>query len=287
MDYTESAYSFGGPGGVMRTDVAGGPPRYTLDYDRGLQQFAISMVLNKGQFSAWVAFFLHIIKKGAITFDMQLDSGFGQQTHACNIVPGTYSATRAGGDWVVVSFVVESESKTYSLSDSAVAAYGLSAGTFPPGMLPVVNGHMLIGPDGVLRDDVPGGVSAYALDWDRGLQRFDCTLILDAAKFAIWSVWYHRLIKKGAYTFTMRLDSGFGSQDHSANIVPGSYSATRSGGDWTSVSFVVEAEPKAYDLTLADAQILIETHNFYGREASYLLARINQFANVDSLVINF
>ena len=116
MDYTAATYSFGGPDGVMRTEVSGGTPRYALDYDRGLQQFSISMMLNRSQVSVWMAFFYHIIKKGSITFDMNLDSGFGQQVHACNIIPGSYSATRTGGEWTVITFVVEAESKVYDMT---------------------------------------------------------------------------------------------------------------------------------------------------------------------------
>jgi len=113
---TVAAYSHDGPGGVLRTEVAGGAARYGLDYDRGLQKFNVTLILDKLQFSVWIAFFTHIIKKGAITFDMPLDSGFGTAQHACNIMPGSYSATRTGGIAMVVSFVVEAESKAYDFS---------------------------------------------------------------------------------------------------------------------------------------------------------------------------
>jgi len=129
MKPTVAAYSHGGPGGVMRTDVAGGAPRYALDYDRGLSQFSVTLILDKLQFSVWTAFFHGVIKKGAITFDMPLDSGFGTQTHACNIMPDTYQASRTGGIAMVVSFVVEAESQAYELtseeSKNLVDMYGL------------------------------------------------------------------------------------------------------------------------------------------------------------------
>ena len=113
---TVASYSHDGPGGVMRTDVAGGAARYALEYDRGLQKFNVTLILDKLQFSVWVAFFIHIIKKGAITFDMRLDSGFGTEPHACNIMPGSYSASRSAGIAMVVSFVVEAENKAYEFS---------------------------------------------------------------------------------------------------------------------------------------------------------------------------
>lgn len=113
---TVAAYSHGGPGGVSRTEVAGGAPRYALEYDRGLQKFNVTLILDKMRFSVWVAFYTHIIKKGAITFDMPLDSGFGTEMHACNIMPDSYSASRTGGVAMVVSFVVEAENKAYDFS---------------------------------------------------------------------------------------------------------------------------------------------------------------------------
>lgn len=113
---TSAAYSHDGPGGVMRTEIAGGAPRYALEYDRGLQKFNVTLILNRAQFSVWTAFFIHIIKKGAITFQMPLDSGFGTELHACNIVPGSYSATRTAGTLMVVAFVAEAESKAYDFS---------------------------------------------------------------------------------------------------------------------------------------------------------------------------
>ena len=132
-----------------------------------------------------------------------------------------------------------------------------------------------------------GGVAAYALDWGRGMQRFSCTLILTATQYAIWSVWFYRLIKKGAYTFDMPLDSGFGTQPHACNILPDSYQASRTGGIATVVSFVVEAESKALDMSAAEAQSMVDVYSAYGAESNALLARIAQFANVDSLALNF
>ena len=119
---TVAAYSHGAPGGVMRTDVAGGAPRYGLDYDRGTQQYNVTFVLDQGQFSVWTLFFMRTIKKGALTFDMPLDSGFGTEVHACNIVPESYQVSRTGGIAMVVSFVIEAESKAYDWSDGEMSA---------------------------------------------------------------------------------------------------------------------------------------------------------------------
>ena len=282
---TVADYSHDGPGGVLRTDVAGGAARYTLDYDRGAQRFSVTLMLDSGQLVLWVLFYTRTIKKGTIKFGMRLDSGLGTAEHQVNIVPGSYSTARAGGIITVVSFVVETQNAVYALSDAAVAAYGLSAATLPAGFVPTVAAYSVQGAGGSLRDGIAGGVAAYALDYDRGLEQFSVTLMLTRAKFSIWTVWYHRLIKKGALAFTMRLDSGFGTEPHLCSILPGSYSAVRTGGIAVAVSFVVEAENKAYDLSDADAQAMIDFYNAYGADSSATLLRIGQFANQDTRVL--
>ena len=284
---TVAAYSHGGPGGVLRTEVAGGAARYALDWYRGVQQFNVTLILDAGQLSVWMMFYHFIIKKGALSFDMPLDSGLGTQPHACNIVPGSYTTSRTGGIATVVTFVVEAQSAVYALSDAAVAAYALSATVMPAGFVPTVAAYAIEGAGGVLRSEVAGGVPRYGLDWDRGLQKYTCTLVMTRARFAIWSVWFYRLIDKGARTFDMPLDSGFGTQPHACNILPDSYMAARTGGGAMSVSFVVEAESRAYDFTAAEAQQVIDLYNGVGADFSPLLARIAKFATVDSLVLNF
>lgn len=282
---TVAAYSHDGPGGVLRAEVAGGPARYTLDYDRGTQRFSVTMVLDVGQFALWVLFYTRTIKKGAIRFGMRLDSGLGTAEHQVNLVPGSYSTTRTGGIATLVSFVVETENAVYALSDAAVAAYGLSAATLPAGFVPTVAAYSVQGAGGAVRDGVAGGVAAYALDFDRGLERFSVTLVLEPSRFAVWTVWYHRLVKKGALSFLMPLDSGFGTEPHLCSIVPGSYSAARTGGRAMAVSFVVEAENMAYGFTDAEADALIGIYTAFGPEASALLARIARFATVETNVL--
>jgi hypothetical protein len=159
--------------------------------------------------------------------------------------------------------------------------------TIPNGLKPVVSGYEIDEPGGVMRTEVAGGAARYALDWDRGPQRFQCTLILEALQFSVWSAFYHHVIKKGALAFDMQLDSGFGPSPHSVNIMPGSYSAARTGGIMWAVSFVVEAESQVYAMTAADAAALIDFYNVNGAYSDALLARIARFANYDSNVLNF
>lgn len=109
-------YSFNSPQGVQRTEVQGGMPRYAMQYDRGVQEFRITMVMKPEKFSIWNLFFLRVIKKGSISFDMQLDSGFGVETHSCSILPGTYNANLVNGSFYSISFSVEAESSAYKFS---------------------------------------------------------------------------------------------------------------------------------------------------------------------------
>lgn len=157
----------------------------------------------------------------------------------------------------------------------------------PNGFVPTVAAYSHGGPEGVLRTEVAGGAARYALDYDRGLQKFNVTLILDKLQFSAWIAFFMHIIKKGAITFDMPLDSGFGTEQHACNIIPGSYSASRTGGIAMIVSFVVEAESQAYVFSVVDAQGMIDVYNAAGSDANALLARIAQFALVDSLALAF
>ena len=156
----------------------------------------------------------------------------------------------------------------------------------PNGFVPTVASYSHDGPGGVMRTEIAGGAPRYALDYDRGLQKFNVTLILDKGAFSVWVMFFIHIIKKGAYTFDMPLDSGFGTELHACNIMPGSYSASRTAGIAMVVSFVVEAENKAYDFSPADAQAMIDFYNANGAESTALLLRIAQFANQDTLVLS-
>lgn len=157
--------------------------------------------------------------------------------------------------------------------------------TIPTGFKPVIQGYSIGSPDGVRQTDVAGGLPRNGLEWDRGRQAFQVTMVMPAEKFAVWSVWFLHIIKKGAYAFVMPLDSGLGMQDHECLMVPGSYSAVRAGGQITSVSFTVLAQSLIHDISAGDAQALIDLWEEYAGSYDGLLARIAQFANVDTLVL--
>lgn len=157
----------------------------------------------------------------------------------------------------------------------------------PRGLKPVVSGYATDGPGGVRRTEVAGGRPRYALDYDRGIQRYDVTMGLTAAKYSVWTVFLHHIIKKGAITFDMQIDSGFGLQPHACNIVPGSYNAARVGGQVTVVKFVIEAESRAYDFSSSDAAAYVELWNVEGEDLYGLLSRLATFSNVDTKVLDF
>ena len=114
-----SGYSHNAAGGVSRTQVEGGFNRYALDFDRGVQQFNVALACTAGHYQIWTLFFYNIIKKGALSFDMPLDSGSGLQTHTVNIIPNSVSVNETDGNNFVVTFQVEAESSAYLFDTDA------------------------------------------------------------------------------------------------------------------------------------------------------------------------
>lgn len=159
--------------------------------------------------------------------------------------------------------------------------------TIPNGLEPVVSGYSFGDPGGVRRTEVGGGAPRYGLDWDRGVQQFNVTLILDDLQFSVWTLFFHHTIKKGAVSFDMPLDSGMGRRTHAVNIVPGTYNAARTGGKLAAVSFRVEAESTAYEYGAAEAEAVLSLYDTYGRESNALLDRLYQFANLDTKALDF
>ena len=158
----------------------------------------------------------------------------------------------------------------------------------PVGMCPAVSQYSFGAPGGVDRTDLEGGVGRYAMAWDRGTQVFNVTLMLTQAKFTVWNAFFLRVIKKGALTFLMDIDSGFGPEPHHCNILPGSYNSVLTSGTVYAVAFQIEAEAAStYDLTDEEVAGLIELNNASGGNPKRLLDRLAQFANFDTNVLNF
>jgi len=156
----------------------------------------------------------------------------------------------------------------------------------PSGFLPLAAAAGGTGTPGAQRTAIEGGPSRTALAYDRGMQTFNVSMLLSPLRYSVWTTFYHRIILKGAVTFTMELDSGYGCQDHDVTMIPGSYSFTRLEAD-TLVTFQVETENKSYEMTDADADALVELYEVYGDETDALLRRLARFALVDTLVLDF
>ena len=159
--------------------------------------------------------------------------------------------------------------------------------TIPKGFRPIVSGYGTDGPGGVRRTEVAGGLPRYALDYDQGAQRYSVAIGMTALMYGVWTVFFHQIIKKGAITFDMEIDGGFGLQVHACNIIPGSYNAERVGGKITVVKFAVEAVSRVYEFSETDAQLYIDLWNQQGVGMESLLARIARFANIDTKILDF
>ena len=117
-----SGYSHNAAGGVSRTQVEGGFNRYALDFERGVQQFNVALACTAVHYQIWTLFFYNIIKKGALSFDMPLDSGRGLQTHSVNIIPNSVNVSETDGNNFVVTFQVEAESSAYDFDEGGSGA---------------------------------------------------------------------------------------------------------------------------------------------------------------------
>lgn len=156
----------------------------------------------------------------------------------------------------------------------------------PNDFKPLIRDYSIGAPDGVAMTDVAGGMPRVAPMWDRGNQAFSVALMCTPERFMVWSAWFLRVIRKGAYRFVMPLDSGLGMEDHTCQMIPGTYSATRANGSQnTVVTFQVLAESTLHDLSVDEAESIVDFWNGYGGSGDALLDRIAQFANVDSLVL--
>lgn len=109
MRVITNGYAGADPGGTAMTEVEGGAPRFAMETYRGVRQFRVTLLpMTPQEYSIWELFYWHSIGRGAKPFDMKIDSGFGEQSHACNIIPGSYGTGREG-PLTTVSFIVAAE----------------------------------------------------------------------------------------------------------------------------------------------------------------------------------
>ena len=112
-----NGYSFSGPTGARRTDVAAGRARYGLNYYGGTSQFAVTLVLRDDQMRVWSLFYHRKIALGTLPFELELDSGMGIQPHECNILPDSYQAVLNQTVWAV-TFNIEARASAYDLDQT-------------------------------------------------------------------------------------------------------------------------------------------------------------------------
>lgn len=112
-----NGYSFSGPTGARRTDVAAGRGRYGLNYYGGTSQFAVTLVLRDDQMRVWSLFYHRKIALGTLPFELELDSGMGIQPHECNILPDSYQAVLNQTVWAV-TFNIEARASAYDLDQT-------------------------------------------------------------------------------------------------------------------------------------------------------------------------
>lgn len=115
-----SGYSYASAQGVHMTQVEGGFNRYAMDFDRGTRIYNVALACTAGHLQVWELFYLCIIKKGVLAFEMPLDSGTGLEQHIVNIIPNSVNTTETDGNNFVVTFQVEAESKIYDFTDENV-----------------------------------------------------------------------------------------------------------------------------------------------------------------------
>ena len=117
-----SGYSYASAQGVHMTQVEGGFNRYAMDFDRGTRIYNVALACTAGHLQVWELFYLRIIKKGTLSFEMPLDSGTGLEQHLVNIIPNSVNTTETDGNNFVVTFQVEAESKIYDFTDEGAEA---------------------------------------------------------------------------------------------------------------------------------------------------------------------
>lgn len=158
--------------------------------------------------------------------------------------------------------------------------------TMPNGLYPVSSpgSYSHGGPGGVSRTEAEGGFPRYAQSFQRGPQRFSVTIPATEDEYGIWVLFFTHILKNGTLTFDMPLQSGFGLQQHSGNIIPDTHQITETDGHNYVISFQFEAESKAFEYDPDTAALIIDYYN-NGEDLGALLDRLAIFANQDVLVL--
>ncbi|ETF00934.1 hypothetical protein W822_19985 [Advenella kashmirensis W13003] len=154
----------------------------------------------------------------------------------------------------------------------------------PRGMCPLISAYSGGDIGGVMETPVEGGSPRTALEYDGGVQPFTVTLPLTPEKYHIWTLFYHRIIKKGSKPFDMMIDSGDGAELHTCFMVVKSYSMVRN-QQHSFVTFTVNVQPSAYKRSIEDAQAEIDLWNDGLSNYGALFAGLDKYINHDVNVL--
>lgn len=126
---TSKNYSTSRGGNVMSSAVDGGLPRFGLYKTLESPIFSLKFSLNNLQYQVLLSFYDAVINHGTNSFNMQLDSGNGIETHQCNIVPNTWAVSRpVDGTWYLACSVIAETTSSQLSNDTSLfdlyAVYG-------------------------------------------------------------------------------------------------------------------------------------------------------------------
>jgi len=102
-------YSFGAANNVLIQPVAGGLPLMILDYKTAAVAFDVSLILTPLRMQVWQDFYYSTIASGTASFNMNLDSGNGIESHVCKINPETVNHNSDNTQFYIVTFTVIAE----------------------------------------------------------------------------------------------------------------------------------------------------------------------------------
>lgn len=112
-------YSFNLPRSQTKLDTQGGISRYSLNYDKGSQKHTINLEVSLDKLKLWMEFYRFTIKKGALSFIMNLDTGTGVTAHEVTLCAETMKIDRYSFH-AKITFEAYVKSKIWDKTDEEV-----------------------------------------------------------------------------------------------------------------------------------------------------------------------
>ena len=116
-------------------------------------------------------------------------------------------------------------------------------------------------------------------------QRFEITKVFTEDDYVVWTAVYVNALKVGTLPFILGLDSGYGVVEREVSFVDTTYHEATSNEGFKVVQFIVETVNIDPAITDEEAAALVSIYRVVGTDTPALLARIEQFATVDTLVL--